>query len=318
MIGTDINKAIDILMKGDLIGLPTETVYGLAGNAINSHAISKIFSVKNRPSFNPLIIHLSHTEKISDYAYIDHPTLQDLADKFMPGPLTLILNKKENVPHIVTAGSNKVAVRIPSHDLALEVLSCIDFPLAAPSANPFGYISPTTPLHVLKQLGNSISYILDGGACNIGIESTIVGIEENEIVVYRKGGLSIEQIEKVVGRVHVNTHSTSNPIAPGMLTNHYAPSLPLYLGDFQEMAIELKDKRCVALCFSESIAFENIKKCFVLSPDKNFKEAAANLFTFLREIDEMEEIDAIIAELLPEKDLGRAINDRLRRASINK
>lgn len=319
MIGNDVNKAIDILKSGDLIGLPTETVYGLAGNATNQNTVSKIFAVKNRPNFNPLIIHLDKAEKIDSYADLSHKALQDLANVFMPGPLTLLLDKKVNVPDIVTAGSDKVAVRIPAHDLAIEVLSSVDFPLAAPSANPFGYISPTTPQHVYKQLGNAISYILDGGACNIGIESTIVGIEEDEIVVYRKGGLSIEQIEKVAGKVHIKNHSVSNPVAPGMITHHYAPSLPLHTGDLQQLAFTFKDKRCVALCFSQPLLHqENVVKNFVLSPDKRYDEAASNLFKYLREIDEMKDVDVIIAEFLPEKDLGRAINDRLRRASYNK
>lgn len=313
-IGKNIDKAIEILKNGDVVGIPTETVYGLAGNALNIDAITKIFQVKNRPTFDPLIIHTDSFEKVKNYVTAIPEKAQQLAEYFMPGPLTLLLQKRDIIPDLVTAGLDSVAIRIPQHELCLELLKNIDFPLAAPSANPFGYISPTTAQHVDNQLGNQIKYILDGGECGIGIESTIIGFFKDETIIYRKGGLAIEEIEKVIGKVRINSHSTSNPKAPGMLKSHYSPRKPfkVHRSGFK---VKKTDKQLGFLGFNSFHSEIPIENQLLLSPSGNFKEAAKNLFACMRLLDSME-IDEIHAVLLPEIDLGRAINDRLRRASV--
>jgi L-threonylcarbamoyladenylate synthase len=311
MIGTDIKLAVKFLNEGKLVAIPTETVYGLAGNALDKDVVSQIFKTKNRPDFNPLILHLAYSNDIEKYAKSFPYQLQQLAEIYMPGPLSLLLDKREIVPDIVTAGSKKVAIRIPAHPLASHLLRLINYPLAAPSANPFGYVSPTSAQHVADQLGEKLPYILDGGECQVGIESTIVGVESGTVVVYRKGGLAIEAIETIVGSVIVKDHSDSNPSAPGMLSSHYAPSKKLIIGNIEKLLRKYKDKKVAIISFCDSFDHENE---FILSKEKNFNEAAHNIFKYLRTIDSMD-VDVILAEYLPEKDLGRAINDRLKRAS---
>lgn len=315
MIGKDINKAINLLQQGEVIGLPTETVYGLAANALDPDTVSRIFSIKQRPSFDPLIVHVSSFEHIFLYTEDFPEPLLKLAEAFMPGPLTLLLKKKSIIPDIVTSALAHVAIRIPNHETTLSVLKALDFPLAAPSANPFGYISPTTAQHVEAQLGNKIPYILDGGPCNIGIESTIVGMENDVVTIYRKGGLSISNIEKVVGKVKVKTTSSSHPAAPGMLLSHYAPKASVIIGEASDVNISgynLDKIGCIR--FMEKSPIVPSKNQIVLSETGNYKEAAKNLFAALRLLDTLN-LDLIIAELLPEEDLGIAINDRLKRAA---
>ncbi len=226
-IGTDVAAAKALLEAGNVVGIPTETVYGLAGNALDPDAVLTIFRVKNRPSFDPLIVHTDAISKLDHFVtHIPEP-VRRLAEAFWPGPLTLLFPKRDLIPDLVTAGLPAVAIRIPRHPLTLSLLRSLDFPLAAPSANPFGYISPTTAQHVADQLGNQVPYILDGGSADIGLESTIIGVENNQLTVFRLGGMALEQIEAVAGPVAVRTHSTSNPAAPGMLSSHYAPRKPL-------------------------------------------------------------------------------------------
>lgn len=314
IIGKDIDEAIRLLNEGEVIGIPTETVYGLAGNALNTDALTKIFEVKNRPTFDPLIIHTNSIERFPDYISEMGERVYALADKFMPGPLTLLLPRKDIIPDLVTAGLDSVAIRIPQHPLTLELLGQLDFPLAAPSANPFGYISPTSAEHVNKQLGNKIKYILDGGDCQVGIESTIVGFIGHEAIVYRKGGLSIEAIEAVVGKVKVIEHSSSNPLAPGMLKSHYAPTKQLILTG-RNQRIDSKEEKIGYLGFQHYHLDIPVENQLLLSPEGDFREAARNLFAYLRQLDAMD-LTRIYTELLPEKDLGRAINDRIRRATV--
>lgn len=314
IIGKDIDLAIELLNEGEVIGIPTETVYGLAGNALNTEAVAKIFEVKNRPSFDPLIIHTNSIERFKDYINTIDERAYALAEKFMPGPLTLLLPRKDIIPDLVTSGLENVAIRIPQHPLTLELLAKLDFPLAAPSANPFGYISPTNANHVNDQLGDKIKYILDGGDCLIGIESTIVGFVDDEAVIYRKGGLSIEEIEAVVGKVNLVEHSSSNPLAPGMLKSHYAPKKKLILLD-RDQAINLNGKKIGYLGFQHYHPDIPAENQLLLSPNGDFREAAKHLFAYMRQLDAME-VDTIYTELLPEKDLGRAINDRIRRATV--
>ncbi len=314
MIGTDIHKAISYLREEQVVAIPTETVYGLAGNALSRKAVATIFAVKNRPSFDPLIIHTNDFSKLETWVAEIPALAQDLAKAFLPGPLTFLLQKKPIIPDLVTAGSPLVAVRIPNHPITQQLLAQLEFPLAAPSANPFGYISPTTAHHVDQQLGDKIPYILDGGPCVVGLESTIIGFQEGHPVVYRKGGIAIEAIEAIIGTVEVKAHSSSNPQAPGMLKSHYAPGVPLILGNIDKLVQENKDKKIGILSFQKQFSHLPAHQQLVLSPTGDFREAAQKLFSALRYLDGLE-IDLIIAELLPELDLGRAINDRLRRAA---
>jgi L-threonylcarbamoyladenylate synthase len=313
IIGKDIKQAIDVLMAGDVLGLPTETVYGLAGNAYNIEAITKIFTVKNRPTFDPLIVHTSSLERVHEFVREIPEQAQLLAKHFMPGPLTLLLPKKEIISDLVTSGLDMVAVRIPNHPLALELLLNLDFPLAAPSANPFGYISPTSAHHVDNQLGDKINYILDGGECKVGIESSIIGFFDGEIVVLRKGGLAIEEIEAIVGKVRIEEHSSSNPKAPGMLKSHYAPRTKLlFAADL--LLLEEDTQKIGYLGFDKIHPNISLENQLLLSPTGDLSEAAKNLFAYMRLLD-ARGFDKIFTELLPEKKLGRAINDRIKRAT---
>lgn len=311
-IGQDIFKCKEILEKGGLVAIPTETVYGLAANALNPDAVAKIFKAKNRPSFDPLIVHTDSLEKLKSLTTSLPLDFELLLRKFSPGPLTLLLPKRESISDLVTSGLPRVAVRIPNHELSLSLLKSIDFPLAAPSANPFGYISPTTAEHVNKQLGDKIDYILDGGPCSVGLESTIIGYEGEQITVYRKGGLAIELIESVVGTVDVLDYSSSNPAAPGMLKSHYAPNKKVLLLP-EGNNIRLRE-RCGMLRYSEYSADTKKDSQFVLTEKKDLIEAAQNLFKGLRHLDGLD-IDTIYLELVPDEGIGRAINDRLKRAA---
>ncbi len=314
-IGHNIDIAATLLKKGEAVAIPTETVYGLAANALNTDAVAKIFQIKQRPTFDPLIIHLPSFEKVYEYVVEVPEIFKQMSEKFMPGPLTLLLRKKDIIPDIVTAGSPYVAVRIPSHSVTKALLEKIDFPLAAPSANPFGYISPTTAQHVADQLGNKVYYILDGGPCDVGLESTIIGMnEDGQIEILRKGGLSIESIQEVVGKIIIRDISTSNPEAPGMLTSHYAPKVSLVLTDLRQLNIVSDINRTGIISFRNFLPMIPTKHQIVLSPSGNFLDAARNLFSGMRYLDGCE-IDIIYAELAPEMDLGIAINDRLRRAA---
>ncbi|MEQ8240598.1 MAG: L-threonylcarbamoyladenylate synthase [Cyclobacteriaceae bacterium] len=315
-IGTDIAFAKKLLLNDQVIGLPTETVYGLAGNALHEKSIAKIFSVKNRPSFDPLIAHVDTLDKVHSIVEKFPLPLQKLAAHFWPGPLTLLLPKKSHVPFLLTSGLKKVAVRIPNHPLALELLGSIDFPLAAPSANPFGYVSPTTAKHVNDQLGEKIPYILNGGNCEVGLESTIVGFEDGQVVIHRLGGISLEEIEKIIGPVKRDINESSNPKAPGMLKAHYSPTKKLLIGNIEDLMNAQKNNDYGIISFKQSFLSSNPEREFVLSASGDMHEAAANLFSALRKLDDLD-IDLILTELVPENGLGLAINDRLKRAAVS-
>lgn len=313
-ISADIYRATSLLKSGELVAIPTETVYGLAGNALDETAILKIFKVKNRPKFDPLIAHVDSLEKVvSITSHIPDKALS-LAEEFWPGPLTILLPKKSHVPDLLTSGLHRVAVRIPRHPLTRALLEEIEFPLAAPSANPFGYVSPTTANHVNDQLGEKISLILDGGDCHIGLESTIIGFENNHPIVYRLGGLEIEAIEKVIGKVKIYLNKSSNPTAPGMLKSHYAPQKELFIGNLEELAEKHQDRNVGVIAFRKKLDNLAPSKQLVLSASGNLDEAAKHLFGALRKMDQLD-IDIIITEKLPESGLGKAINDRLQRAA---
>ncbi|MFT4545141.1 MAG: L-threonylcarbamoyladenylate synthase [Bacteroidia bacterium] len=315
-IGTDINKAAKLLKAGKLVAIPTETVYGLAANAFNEDAVLNIFETKERPHFDPLIVHSSGTQWVKEHT-LNIPSLaQKLMSDFWPGPLTLVLPKKSIVPDIVTSGLDSVAVRIPSHPMALELIQKLDFPLAAPSANPFGYVSPTTAQHVNDQLGDKIDYILDGGSTTVGLESTIIGFEDGKPIIYRFGGLSIDVIEDSIGKVGIALNQSSDPKAPGMLKSHYSPGKPLYFGNPSQMITDFKAERIGFLGFMTHLEFLPAERQLILSPRGDLQEAALNLFAFMREFENFP-VDIILAEELPEIGLGKAINDRLRRAAVN-
>lgn len=313
-IGTNIEVAKSILDQSGIVAIPTETVYGLAGNALDMDAVTAIFKTKERPSFDPLIVHTYSLNQVKQFVeYIPEKAIQ-LAERYWPGPLTLLLPKKASVPDLVTSGLNTVAVRVPNHPLTLELLQQIDYPLAAPSANPFGYISPTSAFHVDQQLGDKIEYILDGGHSSIGVESTIIGFENDILVVHRLGGMSVERIESIVGKVQIKEHSTSNPTAPGMLKSHYAPKKKIILGDIDQLLQDHKGENPGILSFSASFDLIDSEKQIQLSDNGNLDEAAQNLFRALRQLDAMN-VSVILAEQVPNHGLGRAINDRLKRAA---
>ena len=269
--------------------------------------------MKNRPTFDPLIVHTNSLDKIDQFVSAIPKQASLLADAFWPGPLTLLLPKRNLIPDLVTAGLPTVAVRIPNHPLTLRLLASLDFPLAAPSANPFGYISPTTAQHVADQLSDGVPYILDGGPANVGLESTIIGFENDEPTVFRLGGIALEQLERILGPVSVRTHSTSNPKAPGMLSSHYAPRKPLIL--LAPGETPPSGERIGALAFRELFGGLQAGHQRLLSPTGDLAEAAQNLFAHLRALDSLP-IDTIYAEPLPNAGLGWAMNDRLKRASI--
>jgi L-threonylcarbamoyladenylate synthase len=309
--GKDINKARQLLEKGELVAIPTETVYGLAANALNVDAVLKIFQVKNRPEFDPLIIHVPTLKSVEVYAEEIPQGAKKLAEAFWPGPLTLLFRKKTVIPDLVTAGLPTVGIRCPDHPLTRTLLASLNFPLAAPSANPFGYVSPTTPRHVEDQLGDRIPYILDGGPCEVGIESTIVGFDNGEGIVYRTGGLKIEDIEGVIGKVRMQISVSSNPKTPGQLQSHYAPKKKLRAGNLEQLLTQYKAVKVGILSYQKD---RNAPYQYILSPSGDPDEAARNFFAGLRSLDALP-VDVILAEYVPDVGLGRAINDRLRRAS---
>ncbi|MBD3672361.1 MAG: threonylcarbamoyl-AMP synthase [Planctomycetaceae bacterium] len=321
LIGTDIKHAADILRAGGLVAIPTETVYGLGADATNLESVAKIFAAKQRPEFDPLIVHLANVEKLSEIVEDVPAAAEKLIQAFWPGPLTLLFRKRDVIPDLVTAGLDTVAVRIPAHPLALEILEAADVPVAAPSANKFGSISPTTAQHVADQLGDEVDYILDGGPCTVGLESTIVSCLAERPEILRLGGLSLEQIETVVGSAIVRKAS-SDPghqvkesaaqLAPGMLKRHYAPRKPLIVVDSLN-EIELQPGDALLLPWKLSNAPENLPSA-ILSTPKDLTECAARFFSALRTLDSSE-AQRIVAIRFPNEGLGRALNDRLERAS---
>jgi L-threonylcarbamoyladenylate synthase len=315
MITENISKAIEALRSNDVVAIPTETVYGLAGNAFSDVALKKIFTLKNRPFFNPLIIHIKSIDQLKDVAKEIPPKAIKLAEKFWPGPLTLVLKKQSHVPDLVTAGKDTVAIRIPDHPVALELLSNIKFPLAAPSANPFGSISPTSAKHVFNYFGEKLEVILDGGECKKGIESTIVGFENNEPVLYRLGSIAVEDLEHEIGYVRLLQHGDKQIKAPGMLDKHYSPLTTSYLTDNPaEMIEKFKDQKVGLLLFENRIQASHIPFQEILSTTGDMEEAAKNLYAALHRLDNSH-LDVIIMEKLPNMGLGKSINDRLQRAA---
>jgi len=315
IVSSDIGIAVEILNKEGVVAIPTETVYGLAGNIYSEKAIRSIFEIKQRPLFNPLIVHLYSEKQLDDIVSELPAKAKLLAEAFWPGSLTLVLKKKSTIPDLITAGKDTVAVRIPNHPVALALLKALTFPLAAPSANPFNRISPTKATHVESYFKDSLPMVLDGGDCQKGLESTIIGFDYDTPVLYRLGSISIEEIEAVVGKIEVKNKKEEAPQAPGMLAKHYAPKTKTYLtDDVKRFLRDHADKSIGILTFKEDVAADNIKHVEVLSKSGDLSEAAANLYGAMHRLDSLG-LDIIVAERFPDKGLGRSINDRLGRAA---
>lgn len=315
IISNDIQRAVKILNSEDVVAIPTETVYGLAGNIFSPKAIQKIFEVKQRPLFNPLIVHLHCIAQVKQLVTEFPPKAQLLAKAFWPGSLTLLLKKNHHVPEVVTAGKETVGIRIPNHPVTLHLLRQLSFPLAAPSANPFNRISPTKATHVENYFKDSIPMVLEGGECQNGLESTIIGFENNEPVVYRLGAISIEEIENIVGQVSIKNKEENAPEAPGMLTKHYAPKTKTMLtSEVEKYILSHPGQRIGLLCFSANTSPLAVQHVEILSPSGDLKEAASKLYAALHKLDE-KNLDLIIAQKFPNSGLGNSINDRLERAT---
>jgi len=314
LLATDenIRKGAEILKKGGLVAFPTETVYGLGANVFLPQAVARIFEVKGRPHFDPLIVHISHPEMVFRL-FREIPLLAEvLMKKFWPGPLTLVLPKKEEVPDIATAGLPTVAVRMPDNSVALKLIEWADTPVAAPSANRFGHLSPTQAEEVAFDLGEGVDLILDGGKTKIGVESTVIMVEGERVFLLRPGGLSVEEIEKWVGKIETPPPS-DKILSPGTLKKHYAPQIPLYLfeGEIEEL---LSCELSGVVIVSPFPIVDSRGEIKVLSENRDMKEVASNLFTVLRQL-EKGPFRAIISLTVEEKGLGKAIMDRLKRAS---
>lgn len=319
MISTNLQLAAKALKSGGLIGLPTETVYGLAANIYDENAVRDVYSLKQRPLNHPLIVHIGTASDLHKVAQSVPQLAEDLAAAFWPGPLTLLLPKNAQVPDVVTSGLPTVAVRMPNHPLALALLKAIDFPLAAPSANPYGRISPSSAQHVQDYFGDDIEMVLDGGNCSLGIESTIVGFEDEQPIIYRLGSLSIEKITAITGPVKIFNKDEVSPRAPGMSAKHYAPRTPVVFStDVRRDIDAFKHNRIGVILFKEYLA-DAPSSCqqHVLSPKGSLSEAGARLYAKLHQLDGLG-LDYIVAEKFPEHDLGNSINDKLDRAALIK
>lgn len=326
-ICSSVSDAATMLRSGRLVAFPTETVYGLGADAQNVSAVARIFESKGRPTFDPLIVHVASRQQMVPLVAKRHQLVDRLADAFWPGPLTLVLPKTDLIPDLVTAGLPGVGLRMPANPLARELIEAAGCPVAAPSANPFGGISPTTAQHVLDGLAGRIDGVLDGGPCAVGVESTVISLMDDEPVLLRPGGLPVEDIESVVGaiqraRADPGSDDAAQP-APGMLSRHYAPGTPLVVIDRQMNPDAAADRiepsgktpgQVGLLTWGRSAAREKFGHVENLDPDGNLTVCAANFFAALRALDAAG-LDAIIAHRFPDHGLGIALNDRLKRAS---
>ena len=312
-----ILRAVELLRQGQVVGFPTETVYGLAGDGLNTTALARIFEVKQRPLFDPLILHFADAAGAFAMAEQIPTSARELAQRFWPGPLTIVLRKKEIVPDLATSGLPNVALRVPAHPVAQVLLRAFGGgPLAAPSANRFGRISPTDALAVRAELGEAVPLILDGGPCTVGLESTVIFLSEHQPVLLRAGVVPLEEIEALVGPVRHATRADAgdSPQAPGQLTQHYAPRKPLRLvRNIAEIPSRLDIGWLAFGTQSAGIPFLGVIEN--LSPIGDLRKAAANFFRALRALDDNPLISTIYATTLPANGLGLAINERLERAA---
>lgn len=301
----NINKAATVIQNGGLVAFPTETVYGLGANVYNAAAVASIFAAKQRPHFDPLISHIAETDFLKEYAATDERVFA-LAKRFWPGPLTFVLRRIDENPSIDLAcsGLRTLTVRMPNHPIALDLIRKSGVPIVAPSANKYQSVSPTTAQHVADGLGDKVDMILDGGACKVGVESTIIDLTDKKIVMLRAGGTAREDIEEFLGeRIEVLLGTPTIPTAPGQMLRHYAPHNRLRINITAPETDEY------------FIGFGNIDGQLNLSPSGDLKEAAANLFAYLRLADARAEHGKIAVAPVPTTGLGLAINDRLQRAS---
>lgn len=313
-IGNDISIAKQLLDNEEVVAIPTETVYGLAANAFSEKAIRKVYEAKNRPQNNPLIVHVGSKEKLFQLTKNISEKAALLIDHFMPGPLTILLPKNELIGDFVTSGLPDVAVRIPAHPLTAALLSVTDYPLAAPSANPFGYISPTNAFHVFEQMHSKIPYILDGGQCNEGIESTIIGFRNGTPILYRAGSVTIAAIELLIGKVTLNTDNRKK-VAPGMFKKHYSPNTPLIVTENVAMELAKNEGMKIGIITHDNYhPYHPTQHQIMLGKSGNMAEVAHNLYSAMHKMD-ASAYDLIIVKKLPEADLGIAINEKLERAA---
>ena len=315
-----IARAAGRLRAGGLVAFPTETVYGLGANALDARAVANVYAVKNRPRFDPLIVHVANAAAVADYATGIDGRARRLMERFWPGPLTLVLPKRQAIPDIVTAGLDTVAVRQPAHPVALDLLRAVQFPIAAPSANPFGYVSPTTAAHVQDTLGRALDEIVDGGPCSVGVESTVLALDGPRSVLLRPGGVALEQLESVIGEIDTRPSSGDSarpdPRSPGTLPSHYAPRVPLILVSPGEAVPRPADgERVGLLTLVPRADAPGYAVTEHLSRTGDLTEAAANLFAVLRWLD-TQNLQRVFVEPVPETGLGRAMMDRLRRAAV--
>lgn len=309
----NIQKAAELIRSGGLVAFPTETVYGLGADGLNASAAAGIFEAKKRPFFDPLILHIAGMDRLFTIAEDPDSHILALAEKFWPGPLTIVVKKKQHVPDIVTSGLDTVAVRMPDHPVAKRLIELSGTPIAAPSANRFGSISPTSADHVARQLHDSGGMILDGGECHVGIESTIIAASGEGITLLRPGGIPVEAIEEAAKTRVTHPGNFSSPAAPGQLPYHYSPEKPVHLVDRIT-----EDIPGTGLLFFRKPHFTYPpERSLVLSESGDLREAAANLFAHLHRLDSMD-IKTIYAERVPEKGLGLGIMDRLTKASMKK
>ncbi len=311
---TSPEAAAEILKNGGIVAIPTETVYGLAGNAFDPKALAKIFEAKKRPHFDPLIVHISAFDEIQEVVSEIPEKARALAKAFWPGPMTLVLPKTERIPDLATSGLPTVAVRFPNHPVAQKIIRLSGVPLAAPSANLFQHVSPTTAKHVAEQLGNVIDGIVDGGSCQVGVESTIIAFPHGEPVILRPGGITPEMVKEIAGSVTIHA-SKSNPKgpmpAPGMIDRHYRPQVPLFYGQLPADAKIPKETVRIAFGDEESIVPPTVN----LSESGDLKEATANLYAMMRLMDNPKN-KLILVDPIPNVGLGVACNDRLKRAGV--
>ena len=312
-ITNSIDKAAALLVAGEVVAIPTETVYGLAGNLFNPSAVEKIYTLKNRPRNNPLIVHVKDLEATLPLITEFPKPLQQLAEKYWPGPLTVLLKKSKLVPDSITAGSDFVAIRVPAHPLTKQLLEQIPFPLVAPSANPFTRISPTKAEHVEHYFGDSIPCILDGGSCSVGLESTIIGMNNNTPLLYREGVLGKLLLESLIGPIEKFNPQKNTILTPGQWPRHYAPLTKTILCKREEIMLHVKDNTGI-IVYKEPLLSVNTNQQHILSETGSLVEAAKNLYQILHHVDK-QKYETIICEMLPQEELGNTINDRLKRAS---
>ncbi|MBI4313712.1 MAG: threonylcarbamoyl-AMP synthase [Candidatus Omnitrophica bacterium] len=314
-----IEEAARLIRAGEPVAFPTETVYGLGADATHPKAVAKIFAIKGRPAFDPLIVHAaSEAQAVSLWTECPEPA-RLLMENFWPGPLTLVLPKAAGVPDLVTAGLPSVGVRIPNHPVALDLIRRSGVPIAAPSANRFGGISPTTAQAVAQELGEKVKLILDAGPTRVGVESTVVTFQAGTPVVLRPGGVPIEAIERIVGKVRMHNASDDPRLSPGMLTRHYAPATSLYVlrqasVNRWSSAIQIPSGKIGLLSYAPVKVPPGVSAIEILSSTGNLVESAAGFFQALRRLDAAG-LDALVGFPVPLKGLGRALADRLERAS---